>query len=148
MHANPSCKWETLTWALFFSLMQKIKRFQWQKKDREKMWYAFYRWSLKQELRRNWSQIKQHVRDQLHIFIYVLPVAGNTMLGWSLVQSSLQTGLPAGSAMQRNPPSRFAAEGNWPVCVELVSVEDDVDAARLSWQWAGGIELLRCCQRD
>lgn len=32
-----------LNMSTFFSLMQKIKRFQWQKKDREKMWYAFYR---------------------------------------------------------------------------------------------------------
>lgn len=33
-------------------------------------------------------------------------IAGNAMLGGSSLQSPLQTGLPAGSGMQRNPPGR------------------------------------------
>lgn len=45
----------------------------------------------------------------LHVWVYLF-TAGNAMLGGSPVQSSLQTGLPAGSGMQRYPPSRFVAE--------------------------------------
>lgn len=80
-------------------LMQRISRFQWVKKDREKTWYAF--------------QITQHIMmkcvTELHVHLVDLICADNTVFGGSLVQSSLQTGLPAGSRMQRHSPNRFVS---------------------------------------